>query len=215
MCARYIIAKDEEEIKRIIERIKLDFNIDLSDIDSIGGILGEVYPSHTAPVITAQNLNYLMKWGYPNLKEGQSPHINARSETALILPTFSEAMLSRRCLIPASAYYEWAMPIEKEGIPKPKRKTKYEFRLPDEEVMYMAGIYSGNGFAVLTRDAAPEIFHIHDRMPLILSKNLADKWLNESHEALKEIFREAITSVEYAPLPSKDDEQPIQMSLFS
>jgi putative SOS response-associated peptidase YedK len=118
--------------------------------------------------------------GFPCIISGKRPHINARSETAATSKTFSAAMASRRCLVPASGYFEW------KTLGK-NRKEKYGFRLPGMSPMYMAGIYSGDGrFAILTRDAAPGILEIHNRMPVILPKTLKGAWFGGSPGVLSE-----------------------------
>ncbi len=69
-------------------------------------------------------------------------------------------MLWRRCLIPASGYYEW----EKRG----KEKIKYAIRPEGARLLYMAGIYriekGAPVFTILTREVALGIAFIHDRM---------------------------------------------------
>jgi len=111
-------------------------------------------------------------------------------------------MAARHCIVPASSYYEWKTLVK-------KHKVKYKFTLPSRTPMYMAGIYSGGGFAVLTRDAVSAIIEIHDRMPVILPKSHIDAWLRNSTDVLKE----ALTDLQFDPVPASD-KQPEQMSLF-
>jgi putative SOS response-associated peptidase YedK len=113
-----------------------------------------------------------MRWGFTGFKK--KPVINARSETALEKPMFRESMLERRCLVLASAYYEW----KKEG----NQKTKYRFYFPDTSLL-LAGCYRQEQnepvprFTILTQEAYPDIEYIHDRMPVIVSANYASDWL--------------------------------------
>ena len=163
---------------------------------------GEIFPGSIAPVITANEVCF-MKWGFPGLNPNRPPHINARSETAAASKTFSSALAASRCIIPASGYYEWVTPDK-------KHKQKFKFMLSDGSPMYMAGVYSDDGrFAVLTREAAPAILEIHDRMPVILPKSHIEKWLRESPDALNE----ALTDLHFIPVPTSD-KQPKQASLF-
>jgi putative SOS response-associated peptidase YedK len=165
---------------------------------------GEILPSTVAPVITANKKIQYMKWGFPCSIANKAPHINARSETAMNSKTFGEAMTTRRCVVPASAFYEWK-PTGK------KSKTKYEITLPGRATMYMAGIYSEDGrFAVLTREASPSIIVIHTRMPVILPKSIIDVWLNESPD----VMREALSDLRYAPILANRN-QPEQLKLFT
>ena len=151
-----------------------------------------------------------MTWGFPSILENQHPHINARSETAMNSKTFGEAMAICRCIVPASAYFEWKQTVK-------KRKEKYEFTLPDREPLYMAGIYTigpkvsphGDGqFAILTRDAAPAMAEIHDRMPVIIPKSLIKAWFKDSPEAINQ----AQIELNFAPVPTSD-KKPVQLKL--
>ena len=164
---------------------------------------GEIFPGDMAPVVIGGNETRYMTWGFPDLA-GKRPHINARSETAATSKTFGGAMADRRCLVPASGYFEWK-PIDK------RRKEKYSITPAGGGLMYMAGIYSPGGrFAILTCDAAPEIFAIHDRMPVILSKDRAAGWLN----GVPDIQLGAISGLIAAPVTAAAEPPPPQMSLF-
>ena len=176
MCGRYLIDIDESEISGIVAEAVKNSREQVSNQLFEGG---EIFPSNAAPVI-AGNGACFMSWGYPSLIDGRRPHINARSETAAALKTFSKAMALRRCIVPATGYYEWK---RIDG----KRKEKYIFKLPDSEPMYMAGIHSGGGqYAILTREATAAISIIHDRMPVIIPQALTAVWLNETSDVLKE-----------------------------
>jgi len=107
-------------------------------------------------------------------------------------------MLQRRCLIPASNYYEWE---KRDG-----KKIKYAIRPTKTDMLYLAGIYhleNHDGiiiptFTVLTREAAPEIAFIHHRMPVILPSDYATDWLNTQNNA-DEVIHAALTEMEYQP----------------
>ena len=208
MCGRYLIEFDADELKEILSTAEdsADERLDQLSFTFSGG---EIYPGNTVPVITANGVRY-MTWGFPSIVD-KHPHINARSETAMNSKTFGEAMADRRCVVPASAYFEWKQTGK-------KRKEKYEFTLPDRVPLYMAGIYStgpevsphGDGrFAILTRDAAPSIMQIHDRMPVILPKPAIDMWLKKSPE----VVAQALTDLQFSPVPASD-KNPNQLKLF-
>ena len=200
MCGRYLII-EEIELNEIISAAETSADERLSKL-SFTFRSGEICPDNTAPVITADGVRF-MTWGFPSLLEGQQPHINVRSETAADSKTFSEAMEARRCIVPASAYFEWKHTGK-------KRKEKYEFTLPDRSPLYMAGIYAIDGkFAILTRDAPPAMTETHDRMPVILRKSLIQKWLKDSPEAASQ----AVTDLKFAPVPAKE-KNPNQLKLF-
>ena len=206
MCGRYLYNVDEKDLKNILESIERS-NSEQSISVSFAG--GEIFPGNSVPVITAYETRFMI-WGYPSLAEERRPHINARSETAAAKRTFSAAMTVRRCLIPASSYYEW------KALCGKKQKEKYEFKLPDSEVMYMAGIYSlDNRFAILTREATPPIAEIHNRMPVIIPESHIKMWLEGSDGVLQETITELIFMPANLSPTAHDDEQPVQMSLFS
>ncbi len=118
--------------------------------------------------------------------------INARSETAHEKPSFRQAMRARRCIIPASGFYEWAR-VGKEKIP-------HYIRLRDDEVMSFAGLWerwkSPDGAeletcAILTTAANSLVKKIHDRMPVILHRDEFDLWLDRDTDdlsSLSELF---------------------------
>ena len=212
MCARYLIDDEAFDINEIISAAERNIReTDLSagetgEKDPVWQNSGsvEVFPGTYAPVINANFDACFMLWGFPSLMQGKQPHINARSETAAVKKTFGESMHSRRCLVPASGFYEW------KTLGK-KHKEKYEITLPDRVSMYMAGIYSEDGrFAILTRNASPSVAPIHDRMPVILPKTLGEVWLSESHD----VFMEALTEMHLKHIP-REGTKSQQMSLFS
>lgn len=137
---------------------------------------GDVAPTDVAAVIaSSRRLEpgvFAMRWGYAGA--GGAPVINARSETAHERPMFADGMKNRRCLIPASWYYEW----ERRG----RERVRYAIRPEGTGLMYMAGVYrvtqAGAQFAVLTRGAAPDIAFIHPRMPVILPRDALAAWID-------------------------------------
>ena len=105
--------------------------------------------------------------------------INARSETASMKPAFRDALKSRRCLIPADAFYEW----KRIG----KSKQPYCFEVNEGELFAFAGIWdrwknaSGNlveTCSILTTTPNAVTAVVHDRMPVILDPDSYDLWLD-------------------------------------
>ena len=158
---------------------------------------GEIFPSDVVPVLANSRRQdvqpFAMRWGY-SFPVGR-PVINARAETAAEKPLFRDGMRQRRCLIPASSYFEWE---RRDG-----QKIKYAIRPAGAEMLYLAGIYhleNHDGavvpsFAILTRSAAPEIAFIHDRMPVILPPDCARDWLKVENRA-DEVLRCALQEME-------------------
>lgn len=189
MCGRYYIESDDmaEQLARIaaeIERRQPDAAINMK--------LGEIYPTNTVPVISGGGAQ-LMKWGYSGF---MGSIINARSETAFDKPMFRRSMLERRCLIPASGYYEW----RRTGSGA-KDKQKYALFSP-EGPLFMAGIWREEQdaelpvFVILTRAATPCVAGIHDRMPVILTGDARSAWLRPDANA-GIIMERALDELEY------------------
>lgn len=193
MCGRYFIDGDDlpEELERILEELNrknTPKNLKTS---------GEIFPSDVVPVLANSRRQdvqpFAMRWGYSF--PGGRPVINARAETAAEKPLFRDGMRQRRCLIPASSYFEWE---RREG-----QKTKYAIRPAGAEMLYLAGIYhleNHDGavvpsFAILTRSAAPEIAFIHDRNLVILPPDCARDWLKVENRA-DEVLRRALQEME-------------------
>jgi putative SOS response-associated peptidase YedK len=125
----------------------------------------------------------LVRWGLiPSWAKDSSSAarmINARSETAATKPAFSDALRSRRCLIPADGFYEW----KRTG----KTKQPYCFVVNEGALFAFAGIWdswrpaSGDAIetcSILTTTPNPVTSVIHDRMPVILDPDCYDLWLD-------------------------------------
>ncbi len=125
-----------------------------------------------------------MRWGLvpPWYKKpsGGPLLINARSETVAEKPAFRTAVRERRCLVPATGFYEWER-IDKQ-TPLPWYVTR-----ADGEAMVFAGLWQdwGDGeermstVAVLTCAANAQMARIHDRLPVILEPADWGLWLGE------------------------------------
>lgn len=168
MCGRYWIDREPgEELDDIIARMQRMENPPKTE--------GEICPGDRAAVVARSRSGeirpFAMEWGF-RMDDGRRV-INARSETAGEKPLFRDSMVSRRCLIPMSAYFEW----ESQG----KEKIKYRITPENSGFSCLAGLYrfeeNGPVFTVLTREAAPEIRFIHERMPLILPYGAKEDWL--------------------------------------
>lgn len=174
MCGRYVLFSDPEmaEIRQIIEEVQQK----LEDIKT-----GEIFPTNKAPVLLQENGKLMpeaVKWGFPN-SHNKGVIINARAETAPEKTMFRKSLEAKRCIIPSCGFYEWS-----HAGPK----TKYQFNLPDEGALYMAGLWNDfNGerrFIILTTAANQSIENIHNRMPVVLARQEMDQWLDNYQGAL-------------------------------
>jgi len=108
--------------------------------------------------------------------------INARAETIAEKPAYRDAFKRRRCLVPATGFYEW----QQAG----GQKVPYHIRLPDSNVFAFAGVWDhwegdGEGFdscSIIVTSANRTMRTIHDRMPVILEPSFYNVWLNPAHE---------------------------------
>jgi putative SOS response-associated peptidase YedK len=124
-----------------------------------------------------------MRWGLvPSWAKDPSigyKTINARSETVATTASFREPFKSHRCLIPADGFYEW----KREG----KTKQPYCFEVNDGELFAFAGLWDRwkspqgevvESCTIITTTPNPLLADIHDRMPVILSPDDYDLWLD-------------------------------------
>jgi putative SOS response-associated peptidase YedK len=119
----------------------------------------------------------------------QSQAINARTETVHEKPTFRSAFISRRCLIPASGYYEWATEM---GPYAPKQP----FYIHGDGLIAFAGIWDRwrapdgsykESAAIITRPAVEFLATVHHRMPTFLPKDRWGAWLSPNLNKSEEI----------------------------
>ncbi len=103
-----------------------------------------------------------------------------RAETITKSPTWREPFRKRRCLIPASSFYEWP----KEGKPP---KQPYLFELANGSPLAFAGLWDAwkdreghwlQSFAIVTTEANELLAWMHPRMPVILHPRDDDRWLD-------------------------------------
>ncbi len=192
MCGRdYNTYTDEElELRYLISRplhLRLTPNYNLA-------------PTQMTPIVRMRDNAVRIeqsKWGLvpfkprPGEKSSFAP-INARSETIDEKSMFKSAFHSHRCIVPLSGFYEW----KKIG----DKKQPYAIRGPTESILSVAGIYSElalpggevlDTFAVLTTEANSLMENIHDRMPVILSREGEKLWLSPDAKTaeLKLLFK--------------------------
>lgn len=212
MCGRYYM-EDSPEMQPYVKRA-LQSPLRERLANSLGRSLkteGEVCPTDLAPVIapdarTLMPTVYPMAWGFTNPRGSGAPLINDRSETAASRPFWKAAWNSRRCLIPASFYFEWEHLAASDG--KKKTGDKYMIKPEESRITYLAGLYQIEErkgikvpvFAVLTRQAGECVRFIHDRMPIILPKESAKAWVS-TEGVPEEIIESAITEVRYEIYP--------------
>ena len=139
----------------------------------------------------------VLQWGFPGFDKGKLL-INARAESVKDRPTFSRSFEQGRCVLPAAGFYEWD-----------RSKEKVTFTVPDRPILYLAGIWRPYGpekrFVILTREANASMAPVHDRMPLILTREEVAPWVSERAEAERLLVKE---------LPMLKAERPYEQLMF-
>jgi putative SOS response-associated peptidase YedK len=186
-----------------------------------------IAPGQMVPVIIANSPRrvVLMRWGLiPHwAKDEKTAYkmINARVETLTQRPAFRDLLSHNRCLVPASGYYEW----KAEG----RDKTPYYIHPEDEQHIAFAGLYdvwtTPNGeelytFTIITTEADPFMARLHNRMPVILARELEEAWLDpdltEAQDVLAVLSRSTGLELDAYPVsrlvnkPSIDSQALIQ-----
>lgn len=176
MCGRYALDVDPGILK---EHFGLSSTPELARRYNIA-------PTQPAPIVRCENAGRtlrLLRWGLiPHwAKDVKIGHrmINARAESVASKPAFREAFRLRRCLVPASGFFEWKR--ENGG------KRPFYIHRTDGMPLAMAGLWerwrdpSGEeieSFTILTVPADSRISRLHDRMPCILPADAYDAWLD-------------------------------------
>lgn len=171
MCGRYYI---DEELAAELEKTIQDLDIKLKHIQ----VSGDIKPSMPAPVILNQNGRSgldISNWGFTRYG-GKGLVINARAETAAEKAMFRSALSQRRCIIPASGFYEWD-----------QDRNKFRFTGGNGAALYLAGVFSyeqeQSRFIILTTAANSSMQPVHDRMPVVLQQDMLSPWLFDDSAA--------------------------------
>jgi putative SOS response-associated peptidase YedK len=152
-----------------------------------------------------------MRWGLvpmwaKDVKIG-SQAINERLESVSTKPMFRSAWKSRRCLIPASGYYEW----REVAISAQKKKAKmpYYVSRKDGELLTFAGLWERWGedklltCTILTTDASEGIRGLHTRMPVMLAPDSFEPWLSGSDPGSDLSIDQAVSITPVSPKMNK------------
>jgi putative SOS response-associated peptidase YedK len=176
MCGRYNLVPTESVASR--------FEVDNPQLPLLPRY--NVAPSQAMPVVVRNSPNRIveMRWGlipsWSQEPEVRFSTINARAETLTTSPVFRGPFKSRRCLVPASGFYEW----RKIG----QGKQPYCIQIRDGDLFAFAGLYDiwrdahGNelySYTIITTAPNDLVAPIHNRMPVILRRDDEDAWLDK------------------------------------
>lgn len=145
----------------------------------------------TNPDSDNRSAQYL-RWGLiPFWSDGpdhfSSDLINARAETVAEKPAFRKQLYSQRCVVPINGFYEW----KETG----DGKQPYWIYPSSTDFFGLAGLWDAwsddesdktvHSFTIITTDANEKMNDLHDRMPVILSENEYDTWLDTDEDDLE------------------------------
>jgi putative SOS response-associated peptidase YedK len=208
MCGRFVVAKTVGEILTIFEADEIvgdipgpSFNI--APTQPIAIIVDRAFEKDEqgAPVGELSREIHAARWGLvPRWsKDGpgsSAPLINGRIESILEKPSFKDSVVRRRCVIPASGYYEWH--VNADGSKQP-----FYINAGTDGMFALAGLYEwwldpskpANdpnrwllSATTLTKDSAPELAHIHDRNPVLLTPATFEAWIDPHIEGDQELL---------------------------
>ena len=195
MCGRYFWTHDAEDA------LEEDFPELMDEILRQSQTLraGDYTPAMKALALTGGKTlaAQVLQWGFPGFDKGKLL-INARAESVKDRPTFRGGFEQGRCVLPAAGFYEWD-----------RSKEKVTFTVPGKPILYLAGIWRPYGpeqrFVILTREANASMAPVHDRMPLILTREEVAPWVSERAEAERLLVKE---------LPMLKAERPYEQLTF-
>jgi putative SOS response-associated peptidase YedK len=186
MCGRYAIIQPPAELAKLFGAIGALPNFPQRF---------NAAPSQMLPIVRRTEAEgrelILARWGLiPSWSKGINPQysmINARAETIKSKPSYREAFHHRRCLVPASGFFEWRT--------ERKIKQPHYFSLRSGAAFSFAGLWerwnggeSGpiDSFTVIVTDANSCVSPIHRRMPVLVSSDDYGRWLGEGQTDLPE-----------------------------
>ncbi|OUR79241.1 hypothetical protein A9Q83_05260 [Alphaproteobacteria bacterium 46_93_T64] len=179
MCARFSLTSPIEAVRNLFklnESPNLRASYNIAPTNSVFAVRAPEYPD--------ENLRYFMpQWGliptWAKDKSIAAKLINARSETVSEKPSFRSAFKSRRCLIPASGFFEWKK--TEDGTKQP-----YYIQAENQPIFSFAGLWENwtatdgtiiESCTLLTQAATSEFESIHSRMPVTVNPDYHENWL--------------------------------------
>lgn len=140
----------------------------------------------------------VMRWGlvpfFSKSVDTRARMFNARAETVMTSPTFREPFAKRRCIVCIDGFYEW------EAVPKSlSAKQPWYFVDKDNRPLGLAGLWDRwrdpqkpdakplVSCTIITTTAGDDMHGVHDRMPLVLTAEHWDRWLDRSVTAPEDV----------------------------
>ncbi|HEY9811458.1 MAG TPA: SOS response-associated peptidase [Halomicronema sp.] len=191
MCGRYTLTRLSEDFARIFQaniNSNLTPRYNIAPTQTVATIL--------QPAAGKERELRMLHWGLiPSWAKDETMSgkmINARAETVAEKPSFRSAFKRRRCLVVADGFYEW----QTQG----KKKQPFYFKLKNGENFGFAGLWEHwekdgklvESCTIITTNANSLMESFHERMPVILSAQNYDIWLDpkvEKVEILQEVLQ--------------------------
>ncbi|MCX5008983.1 SOS response-associated peptidase [Streptomyces sp. NBC_00638] len=205
MCGRYASTRSPQDLVQLFqvtdwrpeEALAPSWNV--APTDPVWAVLERI-PREKDESAAAERELRPLRWGlvpsWAKDPKGGARMINARVETVHEKPAYRRAFARRRCLLPADGFYEWQQ-VKDETTGKP-RKQPYFIHPQDEQVMALAGLYEYwrdpevkqdddpaawlITCTILTTEATDTAGRVHPRMPLALTPDHYDTWLDPHHQ---------------------------------
>lgn len=197
MCGRFVVARTASEIQTIFEVDEIigdqpNISYNVCPTQNISIIVDRAFEKAPdgAPLGELHRQLHAARWGlvprWAKSPTEHSPLINGRIESILEKPSFKDSVVRRRCVIPASGYYEWH--VAADGSKQP-----FYINAGNDGMFALAGLYewwadptkAANdpsrwllSATTLTKHTAPELAHIHDRNPVLLSPSTFEAWID-------------------------------------
>jgi putative SOS response-associated peptidase YedK len=213
MCGRYTYKLTWEEIVRLYrltlpeeppDKLKASYNVAPTDTMPI------IRPAGNGRELLMAGWGLVPYWLKPEQLGKQAyATINARADRVQAAPTYREPFRKRRCLVPASGWYEWqkiSPANSRKGAKKP-----HHFQ-PTAQPFAFGGVYDvwrGDGgkvitsFAIVTTDAAPATAAYHDRMPLVLDEGQFDDWMRGPPELAASMMKPYAGALDVWEVPAE------------
>ena len=195
MCGRFTVKAPPEEIEAAFELFRepeWEPRYNIAPSQPVGAVR----------LVNGQRAWTLFRWGLiPSWAKDEKigyRMINARGETIHEKTSFCAAFKRRRCLIVADGFYEWQR-SGSSGKSGTKSKQPFHIRRTDQQMFAFAGLWECwtppdgselESCTIVTAEANELLAPIHDRMPVILSPDEYDLWLDPEidAEALRQLL---------------------------
>jgi len=180
MCGRFALSANAGEIENLVPGIDIEYDV-LRRYN--------IAPSQNIYAITNENPQKLseLRWGlvpfWSKDEKIGNKMINARSETLIEKPSFKNLIKKKRCIIPASGYFEW------RNVPGEKTKQPHYIKPTNLSLFTFAGLWdewkSEDGkilrsCTIITCQPSKSLEFIHNRMPVIITEQNRESWLDSN-----------------------------------